>query len=323
MPLAPRPDLPRPDLSRPGRAAMSRALRVGRHLGLLLLVTAVVTASAPTLVRIQRGDTLSELALRHRTSVAALQALNRMGGSTTIYVGQTLRVGGNAAAAPARRTVRTELRTYRVRPGDGLIVVARRLGTTPAVLTRVNGLRAPVLYLGQTLRYPHRSVVTTPPAAPSGGTVRIPGSVSRSAAVHRAMLAARPLPSKAAVRQMIRAAARRHGVPVSLALAVAYQESGFQQRVVSPVDAIGAMQVLPSTGRALGRLHGRTFDLLKASDNVEAGVVLLRDLLRATGTPERTLAGYYQGLGSISRVGLLPQTKQYIRNVTLLRASFS
>jgi soluble lytic murein transglycosylase-like protein len=122
---------------------------------------------------------------------------------------------------------------------------------------------------------------------------------------------------------MIAAAARRHGVPVDLALALAYQESGFQQRVVSPVDAIGAMQVLPSTGRSLGRLHGRTFDLLKASDNVEAGVLLLRDLLQATRNVDRALAGSYQGLGSVARVGLLPQTKQYVRNVHLLRQRFA
>jgi soluble lytic murein transglycosylase-like protein len=110
--------------------------------------------------------------------------------------------------------------------------------------------------------------------------------VARSAAAHRAALATRHLPSKAVVRALVARAARRHGVPVSLALALAYQESGFQQRVVSGVDAIGAMQVLPSTGRALGRLHGRSFDLLKAGDNVEAGVLLLRDLLQATGSVE-------------------------------------
>jgi LysM repeat protein len=313
MPVVAAPDLP----SRP------RA-RAARQVGLLLLVTAVVTAGAPSVLRVQRGDTLSELAARHGTTVAALQALNDMGGSTTIYAGQTLRVQG--ASAPAvRRTVRTELRSYRVRPGDGVIVVARRLGTTPAALMQANGLTEPVLYLGQTLRYPVRTATTAaaPPSATSTGTVRVAGSVGRSAAMHRAMLAARPLPSKAAVQQMIRSAARRYGVPVSLALALAYQESGFQQRVVSPVDAIGAMQVLPRTGRALGRLHGRTFDLLKASDNVEAGVLLLSDLLRATGSTEKALAGYYQGLGSISRVGLLPQTKQYVRNVLLLRSRFA
>lgn len=301
----------------------ARPARAARHLGLLVLVTAVITAGAPSVIRIERGDTLSELAREHGTTVAALQALNAMGGSTTIYAGELLRVRPRAAKAPARRTA-TQVRTYRVRPGDGLIVVARRLGTTPDVLVRMNALRQRVLYLGQTLRYPVKVTVRSTAATTSGGgTVRIPGSVSRSAAVHRQLLAARPLPSKAAVRQMIRSAARRHGVPVDLALALAYQESGFQQGVVSPVDAIGAMQVLPSTGRALGRLHGRSYDLLKASDNVEAGVTLLKDLLRATGSVERALAGYYQGLGSISRKGLLPQTKRYVRNVTLLRARFS
>jgi len=180
--------------------------------------------------------------------------------------------------------------------------------------------RAVVLCDGSQIEEEHLPIEVAPVAK---GTVRIPGSVSHSASVHRAQLQARHLPSKAQVRRMIAASARRHGVPVSLALALAYQESGFQQRVVSPVDAIGAMQVLPSTGRSLGRLHGRTFDLLKASDNVEAGVLLLRDLLEATGSVDKALAGYYQGLGSVSRVGMLPQTKQYIRNIQLLRHRFS
>jgi LysM repeat protein len=290
-----------------------------RTVALLVLVAAVLTAGAPAIIRIHRGDTLSEIAKRHHTTVAVLQALNHMDGSTVIYAGETLRVPGAAVRkAPVARTV---LRTYTVRSGEGLIVVARKLRTTPAVLTRVNRLHRDYLLVGERLRYP--VVVRSAAQRTTRSTVVVPGSVARSAAVHRAMLRSRSLPSKATVKQMIARSARRHGVPVSLALALAYQESGFQQRVVSPVDAIGAMQVLPSTGRALGRLHGRTFDLLKASDNVEAGVLLLRDLLQATGRVDRALAGYYQGLGSISRHGLLPQTKQYVRNVQLLRQRFS
>lgn len=303
---------------------MSRPTRGLRAVGLLVLVAAAVTAGAPTAIRVHPGDTLSALALRHHTTVATLQALNHMGGSTTVYAGGTLLVPGTAAARPAapRTVTTTTLRTYQVRPGDGLIVVARRLRTTPAVLVRTNQLHRDYLVLGEVLRYPVTVRVTTAAPAPSG-TVVVPGSVTRSAATHRAQLRARSLPSKAQVQRMIAASARRHGVPVSLALALAYQESGFQQRVVSPVDAIGAMQVLPSTGASLGRLHGRSFDLLKASDNVEAGVLLLRDLLQATRSVDAALAGYYQGLGSVARVGLLPQTKQYARNVQLLRARFA
>jgi len=298
-------------------------VRPARTLGLLVLLTAVLTAGAPSVIRLRAGDTLSEVALRHHTSVAVLQALNHLGGSTVIYAGQTLRVPGTGPAGPARAvpaprpTPRTSLSVYVVRPGEGLIVVARRFRTTPQRLQALNRLWGQTLLLGQRLKVPVVRV-----GSPSGTTVVVPGSVSRSAAAHRALLAQRALPGKAAVRDMIRSAARRYGVPVDLALALAYQESGFQQRVVSPVDAIGALQVLPSTGRSLGSLHGRAFDLLRASDNVEAGVLLLADLLQATGSTERALAGYYQGLGSVGRVGVLPQTQQYVRNVQLLRQRF-
>ena len=284
-----------------------------RVLGVLVLLVAVVTAAAPGSVRVKRGDTLSELAVRYGTSVSALKHANGLKGDT-IYVGELLRIPGSSAPK-ARTTTRTVTRSYTVRSGDNLTHLARRWGTTVPALVKANRLRSTTIVIGQRLRYPVR-VSATSSAAP--GRV-----VSTSAGINRAILASRPVPSKAAVRDLIRASARRHGVPTSLALALAYQESGFQQRVVSPVNAIGVMQVLPSTGRSLGRLHGRSYDLLKASDNVEAGVTLLKDLLRATGSVDGALAGYYQGLGSVRAKGLLPQTKQYIKNVKLLRSRFS
>jgi soluble lytic murein transglycosylase-like protein len=294
---------------------MSGTSRTTRTVGLLVLLVAAVTAAAPGVIRIRPGDTLSALALRHHTSVAKLQATNHLRG-TTIYAGALLRLPGNATPpAPARSAARrvTASRVYTVRPGDSIIALAQRFGTTPKALAARNELRRTSLLIGQHLSYG----VTV--AAPAAGRP-FPTGVARSAAAHRATLRSQALPSKRAVEAMIRSAARRHGVPTSLALALAYQESGFQQRVVSPVDAIGVMQVLPSTGRSLGRMHGRAFDLLKASDNVEAGVWLLHDLIAATGSVDQAMAGYYQGLGSVSRVGLLPQTHAYIKNVTLLRA---
>ncbi|MCW2598206.1 MAG: LysM peptidoglycan-binding protein [Frankiales bacterium] len=281
---------------------------------LLVLLTAVVTASAPSLIRIKPGDTLSALALRHHTTVAKLQAANHLRG-TTIYAGALLRLPGNATPAQETTTRRVS-HVYTVRPGDTLIGLASRFGTTPKALAARNRLHSTMLLIGQRLSYG----VTVRTAAPAA---RVAGSVAQSAARHRAILRTRTLPSRAAVGTMIRAAARRHGVPTSLALAVAYHESGFQQRVVSPVDAIGVMQVLPSTGRSLGRIHGRSYNLLKASDNIEAGVTLLRDLLRATGSAPRAMAGYYQGLGSVARIGLLPQTHAYIRNVQALQTRFA
>lgn len=82
------------------------------------------------------------------------------------------------------------------------------------------------------------------------------------------------------------------------------------------------MQVLPKTGRVLGQQHGHAFDLLDAQDNISAGVLLLRQLTRSTGSDDAALAGYYQGLGSIKRRGVLPQTLDYQRNIAILRQRF-
>lgn len=282
-----------------------------RALGVIVALTAVVTAGAPNILLIHRGDTLSAIAREHHTTVARLIALNHLPGNGLIIAGDTLRLPGHAAT-PTRRQVS---RSYVVRPGDDLTHLARRFHTTPRALARRNHLRSSTILIGQRLTYGSSSVVRR--AAPHRRS-----GVLGSAAQHRYDLSLRTLPSKAQVRRLIRSAARRNHVDPSLALAVAFQESGFQQRVVSPVDAIGVMQVLPSTGRALNRAYGRHFDLLRAGDNVEAGVLLLRELLATTGSQGTALAGYYQGLGSIRAQGLLPQTYDYVRNITLLQRRF-
>ncbi|MDP3711219.1 MAG: LysM peptidoglycan-binding domain-containing protein [Mycobacteriales bacterium] len=304
-----------------------------RALGVVALVGAVLAAGAPAVITIKPGDTLWELALRHRTSVAELQRLNDLEGRATIYAGQTLRVPGSPAASrTARPTTRTVEGSHRVAAGDNLTRIAARYGTTTRWLIARNRLpKDGTIVIGRALAYPRTITVTgrattgsTRGTATHNAGVAIPGSVRESVARHRRVLAQRDLPSKATVRRMVERTARRHGVDPRLALAVAYHESGFQQRVVSVVDAIGVMQVLPSTARGIERAYGVDLDLLDTQDNVTAGVLLLRQLTRAVTTPERVLAGYYQGLGSISRRGVLPQTEQYIRNVTyLMRHRFS
>ena len=278
-----------------------------RALGLLVLLAAVLTAGAPSIIRVHRGDTLSGLAAKNGTSVKALQRANHLSG-TTIYEGQLLRIPGQNVAP-----TRTVPLVYVVRPGDNLTKLGRTLHHSVPWLKAKNHLRSSTIVIGQRLVYGERAAAAAP---------RPTSSVRGRAAYHRALLHRRTMPSRAHVRALIRSAARRHGVPVDLALALSYQESGFQQRVVSPVDAVGVMQVLPSTARGLARMHGRSYDILRVEDNVEAGVTLIADLLRATGDVNHALAGYYQGLGSVSSVGLLPQTKQYVRNITLLRKHF-
>jgi LysM repeat protein len=294
---------------------MPRSTRRSRRtLGALLALAVVVTAGAPSLVTVRPGDTLWDLAKAHGTSVSSLKKLNDLPGNGAIYAGDTLRVPGRAGSRSG-----TAGAVHIVRRGETLSHLAVRYGTTSAAIRKANGLGSSTIYAGKRLRIPGRGGAPTASVPTTNAGKRIPDTVRRSVAQNRATLAARSHPSKAQVRRMVAATARRHGVSPSLAVAVAYQESGFQQRVVSGVNAIGVMQVLPSTGRVLGQQHGRRFDLLKTQDNVTAGVLLLRQLVRSTGSNDRALAGYYQGLGSIARKGLLPQTHRYIRSINYLR----
>ena len=291
-------------------------------LAALLALSVVLTAGATSTIRVKSGDTLWEIAQRHHTTVAVLRQLNDLPGSGTIYVGELLKVPG---AAPQRPRTHTVEKGYTVRPGDNLTGIAKRYGVSVRVIQLRNKLpRSGIVVIGRRLAIP--VTVSTRPAPANSAThnagLRIPVKVQRSAAQHRSYLAHHRMPSKASVRRLVYKTAKRVGVDPSLALAVAYHESGFQQRVVSPVDAIGVMQVLPSTARALSAAYHRKLDLLKVEDNVLAGTLLLSQLVRATGRADLALAGYYQGLGSVRARGMLPQTHAYIRNVSVLRARF-
>ena len=107
----------------------------------------------------------------------------------------------------------------------------------------------------------------------------------------------------------------------ALALAVAAEESGFDQRRVSSANAIGVMQVVPSSGRWASGLVGRKLDLLDARDNVVAGVAILA-ALRAAAPEETAVAAYYQGLASVREHGLYDDTRRYVANVLTLRERY-
>jgi soluble lytic murein transglycosylase-like protein len=84
------------------------------------------------------------------------------------------------------------------------------------------------------------------------------------------------------------------------------------------------MQVLPGTWEWVQQnLAKRRLDPSNAIDNVGAGVLYLGRLLGETGgDPALAAAGYYQGLASVRRIGMLPETKRYVDNVLALRGRF-
>ena len=109
--------------------------------------------------------------------------------------------------------------------------------------------------------------------------------------------------------------ATRYHVPRTLALAIAWQESGWQQRRVSKVGALGVMQVMPDTGRWMRWYAGRTLRLRDTHDNILAGVLTLRILRSWTRYDNTAIAAYYQGLGAVRKHGYFRDTKRYVRAV--------
>ena len=115
-----------------------------------------------------------------------------------------------------------------------------------------------------------------------------------------------------------------HGVAPDLAAALAWQESGFNNTLVSSANARGVMQVLPGTWSWVDdNLADRPLDPNSAQDNVHAGVLYLDRLISDAGGNEALgVAGYYQGPASVQRDGVLPDTQRYVDNVMALRARF-
>jgi LysM repeat protein len=286
---------------------------------LALAATLTASASGFSLIHVQRGDTVSALALRYHTTVAQLVALNHLpGNGDLIYAGQTLRVPGNGASSGGSGGS-SSVTTYTVRPGDTLDGIAARFHVSPTHIARRNHLPGSLMVrIGQRLVIRHRAAST------STGTAPPTGGIGTAAARHdRAVLVGHSEPSTSEVASMIRSTAARWGLDPRLALAISYQESGFNMHVVSGVDAVGAMQIMPYTATYLSDdvLH-RHLDLMDAQDNVTAGVALLSLLAHEAHSERLAVAGYYQGLQSVRDHGMLRDTRQYVADVLALRQRF-
>ena len=120
--------------------------------------------SSWTTYRVQPEDTVAAIARKAHMTEAALREANQIPAGRRIKPGSLVLVSkssglGNAedissdtidasfALAQDYRRV-----TYRVRRGDNMRSVARRLGVSPATIMKSNGLRSQRLRVGQTLR---------------------------------------------------------------------------------------------------------------------------------------------------------------------------
>src|ERR1700759_3369167 len=268
-------------------------------------------------VVVQRGETLSAIAARLGTSVNALAAANGLDPSDLLIAGPVLHAGSASSGSGDTESAEPVASTggVVVQPGETLSAIAARLGVTVDALAAANRLDPSGLLI-------------------SGTTLHAVGSGSSSAAPSTTeMVSTSTSPSSGGAEptaEMVSPAtvgsiAASGGVPASLAEAVGYQESGFNNGMVSHTGAVGVMQIMPSTWSWIGQhLAGPPpLSATSASDNIRAGSLLLHSLLADTGgNPEMAIAGYYQGLGSVQAHGMYSDTRAYVNNVMALQQRF-
>ena len=291
-----------------------------RAIGIPVVVAAVATASAPgwTTYHVKRGDTLGEIAKHFHVTVAKLIEANDLPGhGDLIYVGETLKIPVHKPA-PGTTVTKTVLVPHKVVLGDTLIGLARKYGVDQAKIVKANHLKSDVIVLGETLKIPVTKTVKLPNTF-AGRTY--PDAVVRAAAHNRAVLAHRKVPDRKETKALIVKTAKALKVDPALALAVAWQESGWNQRAVSVANAIGVMQVIPSTGRWMETVLDQDLNLLDVEDNILAGVGLLRFLTDAAPL-HKAVAGYYQGLSSVRSNGMYRDTRRYVDNVLSIRKRY-
>lgn len=105
---------------------------------------------------VKRGETVSGIANRYRTSVSAIARLNRLGRKYLIRPGQRLKVPSRRGASySASRSLNLDKEgenlVYTVKRGDSLYLIANAFNTTIQKIKSQNGLKSNLLRIGQKL----------------------------------------------------------------------------------------------------------------------------------------------------------------------------
>jgi LysM repeat protein len=216
--------------------------------------------------------------------------------------------------------------SYVVQPGDTLSAIAERAGTTVADLAASNGIDPNAPLLSGSVLKTSGSSAEAPQEGASQGQLTQASSSQPVGEAAEGSSGAPPYPTSETVSPSeVGSIAAENGVPPSLAQAVAYQESGFNNSLTSSADARGVMQILPGTWNWINENLAGSTPLAPASaaSNVRGGVLLLHSLLESTnGNAAQAAAGYFQGLPSVQQNGEFPETQQYVGNVRALQEQF-
>ena len=119
--------------------------------------------------RVRRGDTLSRIARRNKTTVSNLRRANRMQGQSLIRVGQKLKVPTRKlAAVPIKsktKKAQTLPKQHKVTKGETLARLSRRYGMSVSKIKTLNNLKGSTIHIGQSLRLKAPQTASRSPAS--------------------------------------------------------------------------------------------------------------------------------------------------------------
>lgn len=292
----------------------------------------VVPGSAAGRVHtIKRGETLGAIARQYGVSLPALTAANGLADPNRIVAGATLSVPGWGAPATVPPALPTAAPgkapaewSHKLQPGETLEQVARRFGVGVSALAAANGVANPdFVRAGTVLRIPSVTPKPANPARPTGQAIVLmpPATLVSARSTPKIAVPA----DRAVLRSTFIRFAQLAGIPSDLAMALAWQESGWQRNKVSSTRAVGVMQLMPDTVDFVSTqlLGVRSLDPRDPVANIRMGTRFVRYLLDANGgNVDLALASYYQGLRSVREIGPLAETRQFVANVKGLRSRF-
>jgi soluble lytic murein transglycosylase-like protein len=285
---------------------------------------------------VQPGETLWSIASANNLTTRTVAAYNGLSEDSQVVLGSTVMVPSTvegyaalqrAGLAPSTASTTTTSPApvsstassgapapqgaYTVRWGDTLSALAAQVGVSATDMAAMNGLSPDGTLLAGT-------VIKLPAGAPAPARASEPAPAPVVAPA-----APEPTPTRLSAAQ-IQQVASANGVSPSLAAAIAWQESGFNNGMVSGANARGVMQVMPGTWSYVEQnLAGRRLDPASALDNTTAGVLYLKHLIAQSGGDEASaIAGYYQGSASVASRGMYDDTQRYVANVQALRSRF-
>jgi len=216
-----------------------------------------------TTYSVVRGDTLTRIARKNKTTVAELMKANHLTSNSVLDVGEKLIIPGKAPAAASGGSGSAEPlaagAVYKVKAGDTLASIAQRAGSTTAELKQLNDLKSDYVLVGQELKLPSGSAPAPEEAkvsrpAPAAGTHARPVKTTEGASASRAASVKTP--------------------------------DGAVTHEVKPGETVGAIAK---------KYHVRTQDLLVANNiadprKIQSGQILVIPGGAATGTASPTVA---------------------------------